>query len=71
MSEWKLNEIGFMESTIMLNLRIPTEDRMFKILDFFIKDGSKYKFFIDSFTYPKLDSESSYNITIPLKIFYK
>lgn len=71
MSEWKLNEIGFMESTITLNLRIPTEDRMFKILDFFIKDGSKYKFFIDSFTYPKLDSESSYNITIPLKIFYK
>ncbi|MDD3144872.1 MAG: hypothetical protein PHV23_02055 [Candidatus Gracilibacteria bacterium] len=71
MSEGKLNEIGFMESTITLNLRIPTEDRMFKILDFFIKDGSKYKFFIDSFTYPKLDSESSYNITIPLKIFYK
>lgn len=73
MTKWKLNEIGFMESTIILNLRVPTEDRMFKILDFFIKDDSKYKFFIDSFAYPKLDleTESSYNITIPLKIFYK
>jgi len=73
MTTWKLNEIGFMESTITLNLRVPTEDRMFKILDFFVKDDSKYKFFIDSFTYPKIEvgSESSYNITIPLKIFYK
>gem|GEM_PF-4470947 len=45
---------------------------MFKILDFFIDKDSKYKFFIESFNYPKTDGESgSYNVTIPLKIFYK
>jgi len=71
-SKWELNEIWFYESNISLNLRVPSEDRMFKILDFFIKKDSKYKFFIESFNYPKTDSESgSYNVTIPLKIFYK
>ena len=71
-SKWELNEIGFYESNISLNLRVPSEDRMFKILDFFIDKDSKYKFFIESFNYPKTDGESgSYNVTIPLKIFYK
>lgn len=71
-TEWKINEIWFYESLITLNIRVPTEDRMFKILDFFVKEDSKYKFFIESFSYPKkVEAESSYNITIPLKIFYK
>lgn len=71
-SKWEINEIWFYESNITLNLRVPSEDRMFKTLDFFIKKDSKYKFFIDSFNYPKTDSESgSYNVTIPLKVFYK
>lgn len=67
----EINEIWFYESNISLSLRVPTEDRMFKILDFFVKEDSKYKFFIDSFSYPKISSDSSYNITIPLKVFYK
>lgn len=71
-SKWELNEIWFYESNVTLNLRVPSEDRMFKILDFFIAKDSKYKFFIESFNYPKTDSESgSYNVTIPLKIYYK
>lgn len=70
-TEWELNEIGFYESNISLSLRVPSEDRMFKTLDFFVKEDSKYKFFIDSFSYPKKWLDSSYNITIPLKVFYK
>ncbi len=71
-SKWELNEIWFYESNVTLNLRVPSEDRMFKILDFFIDKDSSYKFFIESFNYPKTDGESgSYNVTIPLKIFYK
>jgi hypothetical protein len=59
--------------SIVLNLRVSNEDRMYKILDFFIKEeeDSKYKFFIDSFYYPNNIQDSSFNITIPLKIFYK
>lgn len=71
-TKWELNEIWFYESNINLNLRVPSEDRMFKTLDFFIDKDSKYKFFIESFNYPKTDWETgSYNVTIPLKIFYK
>jgi hypothetical protein len=44
---------------------------MYNILDFFIKEDSEYKFFIDSFYYPGNIQDSSFNITIPLKIFYK
>lgn len=70
-SEWKINEIWFYESLVTLDIRVPSEDRMHKLLDFFVKDDSKYKFFIESFSYPKITADSSYNITIPLKIFYK
>lgn len=70
-TEWEINEIWFYESNISLSLRVPNEDRLFKILDFFVKKDSKYQFFIDSFSYPKVTSDSSYNVTIPLKVFYK
>jgi hypothetical protein len=57
--------------SIVLNLRVSSEDRMYKVLDFFVKEDSKYKFFIDSFSYLNNAQDSSFNITIPLKIFYK
>jgi hypothetical protein len=44
---------------------------MFEILDFFVSEDSKYKFFIDSFSYPINTENSDFNISIPLKIFYK
>lgn len=69
--EGKINETWFNETNIVLNLRVPNEDRMYNILDFFIKEDSEYKFFIDSFYYPGNIQDSSFNITIPLKIFYK
>jgi hypothetical protein len=56
---------------ITLNLRVPNEDRMYEILDFFVKQDSTYKFFIDSFTYPNNGQDADFNITIPLKVFYK
>ena len=70
-SEGKLNEMWFQESQITLNLRIPSETRMFEILDFLFAEDSKYKFFINAFTYPNIESKSSFNITLPLKVFYK
>lgn len=70
-TEWSVNEMWFMESNVTLNLKVPSEDRMFKILNFFSSKDSKYQFFIDTFTYPNVETESSFNITLPLKIFYK
>lgn len=71
MNKWDLNELWFKELTINLNLRIPSEDRMIKILDFFTWEDSKYKFFISSFSYPNVNNWSVFNVSIPLKVFYK
>lgn len=77
-SKWKKNEIWFLESDITLNLRVEKELRMKKILDFFTSKDSKYKFFITSFSYNKpgftqvkSNDKSFFDITIPLKVFYK
>lgn len=68
-SEPTVNEIGFKETKVVLNLRVGNEEEMYKILDFFIKEDSKYKFFIESFTYPNTWNDTNFNVTIPLKIY--
>lgn len=71
LKEGKVNEIWFNELDIVLNLRVSNEERMYKALDFFVSEDSKYKFFIESFSYTNVGQDSGFNITIPLKIFYK
>lgn len=77
MTKWKKNELWFLESDITLNLSVQKESRLKDILNFFVSDKSKYKFFIDSFSYEKpkitdvINNNASIDITIPLKIFYK
>jgi hypothetical protein len=75
LQEEKTNEFWFKEIWIILNLRVPNENRMYRILDFFVWENSKYKFFIESFSYSNNNtsnvSDSGFNITIPLKVFYK
>lgn len=70
-SKWDINEIGFNEATVNLSLRVPSEQRMMSILNFLTSEDSDYKFYIDSFEYQKVSEGSSFNINIPLKIFYK
>lgn len=66
-----VNELWFSEVNLTLNLRVPTIERMRDTLDFFTSEDSKYKFFIDSFSLPSTIAESWFNITIPLKVFFK
>jgi len=70
-TEWEKNEIWFTESNIIIKLRVPNVEKMKNILDFLTDSESKYNFFVDSFTYPNVDTESSFNITIPLRVLYK
>ncbi len=70
-SKWDINEVWFTEATVNINMRVPNEERMLQMLDFFTNKDSKYKFFLTSFNYPNISNWSSFNITIPLKIFYK
>ena len=69
--EWTVNEIWFHEANIILNLRVPNETRMKDMLNFFSRDDAKYKFFIDSFSIPEWATDAWYNVTIPLKVFYR
>jgi hypothetical protein len=40
-------------------------------LDYLVAEDAKYRFFIDSFFYPNDEREGSFNIQVPLKIFYR
>lgn len=71
LQEERVNELGFKELWVTLNLNVPNENRMFRMLDFFVGTNSKYKFFVDSFTYPNQVGLTNFNISIPLKVFYK
>lgn len=70
-SESKKNELWFLETDISLSVKVSDEKTMKRLLNFFISEDSKYKFFIDTFTYPNDWRTLSYTLDIPLKIFYK
>lgn len=65
-------EIWFKETNINLNLRVPSEKKLKKVLDFLTSSDSKYNFFINSFTFPYgKDINWKYSVFIPLKVLYK
>ncbi len=76
-SKGKKNELWFLESNISLVIEVKSERNMKKILDYLVKEDWKYKFFIDSFSYKKPKEiwpnkiTPAYDVTIPLKLFYK
>ncbi|MCD5385327.1 hypothetical protein LRZ95_01520, partial [Candidatus Gracilibacteria bacterium] len=62
---------GFKEIKINLNILVPSEEKLKRILDFLTSPKSKYNFFIDNFTYPYGEIKGNFKVTIPLKILYK
>lgn len=70
-TEPKDTELGFKETQINLNILVPSEEKLKRILDFLTSPKSKYNFFIDNFTYPYWEIKWNFKVTIPLKILYK
>jgi len=70
LNKWIKNELGFIESDINLNIRVENEQSMLNFIDFLLKEKSPYKFFINDFNYPYDNREGSFDISIPLKLFY-
>lgn len=70
MDKGTINEYGFNEGTISLEVRVADEGTLLKMLDFLTGKDSKYSFFIDNFTYTSSPTWS-FTATIPLKVFYK
>lgn len=69
-SEGVKNELGFLESNINISVRVLNEKAMSSFLDFLLSKDSKYVFFLDSFNYPYDSREGSFDISVPLKMFY-
>jgi len=65
------NEMWFLESNISLNVEVSNEKVMKALLDYLIDQDSKYRFFIESFNYPFDGREGTFNVQLPLKIFYR
>ncbi len=65
------NEIGFMQVDVDVNMKVSNLATMASILDFLVSDAAKYKIFITDFSYPNTSLSESFNINIPLTIFYK
>lgn len=66
---WKENEYGFIEGHISLDVRVLNENALIDFISFLLKDDSEYKIFIESLSY---NYESwSFNVNIPLTVFYK
>jgi hypothetical protein len=61
----------FLESSINLNVEVSNEKIMKIFLDYLVSQDSKYRFFIDSFHYPFDGREWTFNVQLPLKIFYR
>lgn len=70
--KWSKNEYSFNEGRINLLLTVSDEQEMFKMLDFITSENSKYKFFIDNFSFPNDTSkEWGFQVNIPIRMFYK
>lgn len=70
MDKGTVNEYGFNEGTISLEVRVADEGTLLSLLDFLTGKDSKYSFFIDNFTYAN-SLTWNFTVTIPLKVFYK
>lgn len=70
-SDSKDTEMWFKETTINLNLLVPSEEKLKMILSYLTSPKSKYNFFISNFNYPYGKTETNLNVTIPLKVLYK
>lgn len=70
-TEWKENEIGFNESNISLTIMVANEMVLKNFISHLLSEDAKYKFFVDSFSFPNDWREWGYIINLPLKIFYR
>ncbi len=65
------NDFGFLEKELTIEAIVSDEQVMKDFLNYLVAQDAKYRFFIQDFNYPNDGREGGYNISIPLKIFYR
>lgn len=70
-SEWEIGDLGFKEANINVSARFGNEQTLINMISYFIDPDANYTFFIDSLSYPAIWKATSFQASIPLKLFYK
>ena len=70
-SEGKIGDLWFKEANINVTARFGNEQRLLDMLSYFTNPDANYTFFIDSLSYPAIWKSTSFQVSIPLKLFYK
>ncbi len=65
------NDFGFLEKEVNVEAIVSDEQVMKDFLNYLVAEDAKYRFFISDFNFPNDGREGGYNISIPLKIFYR
>lgn len=65
------NDFGFLEKEVTIDAIVSDQQVMKDFLNYLVAQDAKYRFFIQDFNYPNDGREGGYNISVPLKIFYR
>ena len=69
--EPKDNELGFKEANVKIDVKVTNDEILKVFLNFLTSDKSKYTFFINDFSFKNDWRKWTFNVTIPLRLFYK
>jgi len=69
--ESKDTETWFKETIIELNIIVKNEEKLKEVLTFLTAKDSKYKFFLESLSYPYWEGKQNFGVSIPLRLLHK
>lgn len=69
--EWNLSDLGMKEAVVNVSARFSSQKTFLKFLNYITSSEAKYSFFIESLSYPTFGVDGGFQISIPLKIYYK
>ncbi len=70
-SKGKVGDLWFNEVNVNVTARFGSEQTLMNMISYFIDPDANYTFFIDSLSYPAIWKSTSFQTSIPLKLFYK
>lgn len=70
-NEGTLGDLGMYEWELSVTASFSSQRTLLGMLEYFVSADSQYTFFIDNFSYSNFGQDGSFQVTIPLKLFYK
>jgi len=70
-SDGQLGDLGMNEATVSVSARFSSVKTFQKFLNYMTDKSAKYTFYIDTLSYPDFGKTGSFQVTVPLKMYYK